>query len=193
MLESKNFRTIKSEIRVLGIDDGRFIAQTQGNAMIFGVVLRGGFWLDGVMHTDIEIDGFDSTNKIISMINNSPHRNQLRLIMLFGITFAGFNVVDIKELNIATSLPVIVLMRKKPDLGAMREAIKNLPRSEERWQMVLNAGKIFEILCRGKRIYMQIAGISENDAKEIVELTSTRSSFPEPLRVAHLLASGITS
>jgi len=193
LLESKNFRTIKSEIRVLGIDDGRFIAQTQGSAMIFGVVFRGGFWLDGVMHTDIEIDGFDSTNKIISMINNSPHRNQLRLIMLFGITFAGFNVVDIKELNIATSLPVIVLMRKKPDLGAMREAIKNLPRSEERWQMVLNAGKIFEILCRGKRIYMQIAGISENDAKEIVELTSTRSSFPEPLRVAHLLASGITS
>jgi endonuclease V-like protein UPF0215 family len=40
---------------------------------------------------------------------------------------------------------------------------------------------------------METAGISLPDAKKIVELTSTRSSFPEPLRVAHLIASGITS
>jgi endonuclease V-like protein UPF0215 family len=39
---------------------------------------------------------------------------------------------------------------------------------------------------------MEITGISEADAKEIIALTSTRSSFPEPLRVAHIIASGIT-
>ena len=39
---------------------------------------------------------------------------------------------------------------------------------------------------------MGLAGLSLTDAQTIIELTSTRSSFPEPLRVAHLIASGIT-
>jgi endonuclease V-like protein UPF0215 family len=112
--------------------------------------------------------------------------------MLNGVTFAGFNVVDIKRLNLATKLPVIALTRDKPDLDAVRRALNNLPKSEERWKMVLEAGKIHEVRCRGKAIYMELAGISEADAREIVELTSTRSSFPEPLRVAHLIASGIS-
>jgi endonuclease V-like protein UPF0215 family len=40
---------------------------------------------------------------------------------------------------------------------------------------------------------MEKAGISETDARKIVELTATRSIIPEPLRVAHLIASGITT
>ena len=51
------------------------------------------------MHTHVAIDGFDATEQIASMINSSPHCKQLRLVMLNGITFAGFNVVDIKRLN----------------------------------------------------------------------------------------------
>ena len=126
------------------------------------------------------------------MINSSPHCKQLRLVMLNGITFAGFNVVDIKRLNLATKLPVIALTRDKPDLEAIRKALNNLPKSEERWKMILEAGEIHEVCCHGKKIYMEIAGISLVDAREIVELTSIRSSFPEPLRVAHLIASGIS-
>jgi endonuclease V-like protein UPF0215 family len=191
-LAVKDFRVIKSEIRVLGVDDGKFTPHTQGNVIVVGVVFRGGCWLDGVMHTRIAIDGFDATEQIASMINDSPHCKQLRLVMLNGITFAGFNVVDIKKLNLATKLPVIALTREKPDLDAICEALKNLPRSEERWEMVLAAGEIHEVTCKGKKIYLELAGLSLVDARKIVELTSTRSSFPEPLRVAHLVASGIS-
>jgi endonuclease V-like protein UPF0215 family len=191
-LAVKDFRVIKSEIRVLGVDDGKFTPHTQGNVIVVGVVFRGGCWLDGVMHTRIAIDGFDATEQIASMINGSPHCKQLRLVMLNGITFAGFNVVDIKKLNLATRLPVIALTREKPDLDAICEALKNLPRSEERWEMVLAAGEIHEVTCKGKKIYVELAGLSLVDARKIVELTSTRSSFPEPLRVAHLVASGIS-
>jgi len=67
-----------------------------------------------------------------------------------------------------------------------------LPKSEERWKMILEAGEIHEVCCNGKQIYMELSGISLVDAREIVDLTSIRSSFPEPLRVAHLIASGIT-
>jgi len=192
-LAVRNFRTIKSEIRVLGVDDGKFTPHTEGSVIVVGVVFRGGCWLDGAMHTEIAIDGFDATEQISSMINSSPHCKQLRLIMLNGITFAGFNVVDIKKLNSATNLPVLVLMREKPDLDAIHKALSNLPRSDERWAMFLNAGEILKVPCRGKKIFMEIVGISEADAVEVIKLTSTRSSFPEPLRVAHIIASGITS
>ena len=186
------FRTIKPEIRVLGVDDGKFTPHTAGSVIVVGVVFRGGCWLDGVMHTNITIDGFDATDKMASMINSSPHCKQLRLIMLNGITFAGFNVVNIKKLNLATNLPVIALTGDKPDLDSIRDALNNLNKTDERWKTVLEAGEIHEITNRGKKLYIALAGISLADAQKIINLTATRSSFPEPLRVAHIVASGIT-
>ncbi|MDI6846690.1 MAG: DUF99 family protein [Candidatus Bathyarchaeia archaeon] len=191
----KKFRVIKPEIRVLGVDDGVFTPHMKGLVPVVGVVFRGGYWLDGVMHTKVEVDGFDATSKIASMILNSPHYKQLRVLMLNGVTFAGFNVVDIKKLNMKTKLPVIAVTREKPNFAEIREALKNLPKSEERWKAILNAGKIFEVSTRSEseKIYMQISGILEEDARKILQLTSTRSNVPEALRVAHLIASGIST
>jgi len=189
----KRFRAIKPEIRVVGVDDGVFTPHVKGFAPLIGVVFRGGYWLDGVMSTRVEVDGFDSTAKIGSMVLNSRHYKQLRVIMLDGVTFAGFNVVDIRKLNAETGLPVIAVTREKPNLKDIREALKNLPQSEKRWSAVLNAGKILEMSTRSRKekVYIEMCGILEEDAEKIVKLTSTRSSVPEPLRVAHLVASGI--
>ena len=190
----KKFRVIKPEIRVLGVDDGVFTPHVKGLVPVVGLVFRGGYWLDGVMHTKVEVDGFDATEKIASMIINSSHYKQLRVIMLNGITFAGFNVVNIKELNSETKLPIIAVTREKPNLTEIREAIKNLPESEERWKTMKSAGKMFEVPTRSEneKVYMQTSGILEEDARKILQLTSTRSSVPEALRVAHLIASGIS-
>lgn len=194
-MELKKFRVIKPEIRVLGVDDGVFVPHAMGFAQIVGVVFRGGLWLDGVISTKVKVDGFDATEKIGSMAINSPHYQQLRIIMLDGVTFAGFNVVDIKELSARTGLPVIAVTRNRPNLEKVHEALKNLPKSEIRWSAIVNAGKILEVPIRSKasRVYMEISGILEEDAKRIVQLTSTRSVIPEALRVAHLIASGITT
>lgn len=187
----KKFRSIKPEIRVLGVDDGVFVPHSRGYAPVVGVVFRGGYWLDGVMSTRVQIDGFDATDKIAGMIMKSSHYKQLRVIMLNGVTFAGFNVVDIKRLNDETKLPVIAVTRDKPDFDDFRNALRNLPKTEERWRAVLNAGDIFEVKTgKSERIYMEICGILEDDARRILQLTSTRSSVPEALRVAHLIASG---
>ena len=191
---SKKFRVIKPEIRVLGVDDGVFTPHVKGFVPVVGVVFRGGYWLDGVMHTKVEVDGFDATEKIASMIINSPHYKQLRVIMLNGITFAGFNVINIKELNSEIKLPVIAVTREKPNFNEIREALKNLPESEERWKTIKSTGKMFEVSTRSEneKVYMQTSGILEEDARKILQLTSTRSSVPEALRVAHLFASGIS-
>jgi endonuclease V-like protein UPF0215 family len=180
---------------VLGVDDGVFVPHKKGLVPIVGVVFRGGYWLDGVMHTTAEVDGFDATQKISHMVLNSPHYKQLRVIMLNGITFAGFNVIDIKELFTKTSLPIIAVTKEKPNFEEIRKALAKLPKSEERWRAIQNAGEIHEVSTRNKneKIYMQVSGILKEDAEKILQLTSTRSSIPEALRVAHLIASGISN
>jgi endonuclease V-like protein UPF0215 family len=193
-LNRQSFRVIKPEIRVLGVDDGAFKPHVKGQVPVIGVVFRGGFWLDGVMHTSIEVDGFDATDRIASMITGSSHYKQLRVIMLNGVTFAGFNIVDVKALHAVTKLPVITVTREKPDFADIHKALQNLPDSEKRWETILSAGEPVEVSTRSAKakVYIQTAGVSQEDAQKILRLTSTRSNVPEALRVAHLVASGIS-
>ena len=190
-MPAKKFRIIKPEIRILGVDDGPFTPH-RGHAPIVGVVFRGGYWLDGVLNTRIKVDGFDATDKISSMIVDSAHYRQVRVIMLDGVTFGGFNIVNIKELNALTKLPIIVVTRDKPNFNEIHAALRHLRRSAERWAAVQDAGQIFEVQTRSRdeRVYLEICGIQKSDARRIVQLTSTRSNIPEALRVAHLVASG---
>lgn len=150
--------------------------------------------MDGVMRTKVEVDGLDATEKIASMIMGSPHYDQLRVVILDGVTLAGFNVVDLKALFERTRLPAMSVAREKPDFAAIRKALKNLPESRKRWEAMENAGKLIEVqpLKAGAPIYVQLAGLSEVDARRILKKTSTRSNIPEALRVAHMIASGLT-
>ncbi|MFQ6074096.1 MAG: DUF99 family protein [Candidatus Bathyarchaeia archaeon] len=191
--EIAKIRSVKPEIRVLGIDDGVFTPHTKGVVDVIGVVFRGGYWLNGVMRTQVEIDGMDATEKIASMIAKSPHYDQLRVVMLNGVTMGGFNVVDIEELCEKVKLPVIAVTRDKPNFDDIKKALQNLPQSEKRWKAIEKAGKIIKVYTRSgeEPVYAHVAGISEEDAKRILKSTSTRSNVPEALRVAHLVASGL--
>jgi uncharacterized protein len=193
-LSPKKFRSIKPEIRVLGVDDGMFVPRTKGTADVVGVVYRGGYWFEGIMRTKITIDGLDATEKIAAMIKGSPFYEELRVVILDGVTFAGFNVVDISELSRRVELPVISVVREKPDLKEIKSALKHLPEFEVRWQAMKNAGKLFMVETRkGENpVYIHIAGILWEDAEKVMRATSTRSLIPEALRVAHIIASGLT-
>ena len=178
---------------MLGVDDGVFVPHAKGMVDVVGVVFRGGYWLDGVMRTEVEVDGMDATEKIASMITDSPHYDQLRVVMLYGITFAGFNVVDVKGLFERVGLPIIAVTRDPPDFEEIKKALENLSEAEKRWELIGNAGKVIRVYTRNTEepVYMQISGISEKDAEKILKETSTRSNVPEALRVAHIIASGL--
>jgi hypothetical protein len=184
---------VKSEIRILGIDDGPFEPHGVGKVLLVGTVFRGGRWLDGVLSTHIELDGMDVTDSIIEMVNGSRHKGQLRIIMTDGVTFAGFNVLDIKKVFKGTGLPVIAVSRELPNMKDVRKAIKHLPNWRERWRVIRGTGKIYPVRTRRRAepVYMQFAGIKRADAEQVVKLSSTHSLIPEPLRAAHLIATGI--
>lgn len=97
-----------------------------GKADLIGVVFRGGHWLDGVIRAKVGVDGLDAADKIVDMIKESIHYKQLRVIMLDGITYAGFNIVNIRRLFESTGLPVIALTKRKTDL-MLKTLLKNWP------------------------------------------------------------------
>ena len=44
---------------------------------------------------------------------------------------------------------------------------------------------------KNKSVYYQFIGLERKEVEEIIQLSSTRSLIPEPLRVAHLIASAM--
>lgn len=188
--KKKKFRIIKQEIRILGVDDSPFPSHTTEKVMLVGTVFRAGNWLDGVLSTYIKGDGTDATEKIADMVKNSRNLGQLGVIMLDGITFGGFNLVNIRNIYESTGVPVIVIMRKIPNFESIKKALKRFDDWENRWANVIEAGEVYKVE-NTEPVYMQIHGIEMEDAEDIVRLSTTRSAIPEPLRVAHIIAAGI--
>lgn len=177
----------KKEVRIIAWDDCEFKFNSK-SVTVVGVIFRGGQFLDGLLSIKIAKDGLDATEKISSAINSSRHYDQLSLIMLDGITFAGFNMVDIKELRKRTELPVIVVQRDKPNMKEFLKAMKRFDNYSKRKDMVRSAGKIYSY----KDVYYQKSGLADSDCEQILDLTCVRSKVPEPIRVAHIIASGLS-
>lgn len=192
IISNKKFRNIKKEIRILGIDDSPFPAHTTQPVMIIGTVFRAGEWLDGVLRTFIQGDGSDATRKIIDMVNSTRHKDQLGVMMMDGVTFGGFNVINIQEIFQSTGIPVIVVMRRYPNFKKIKKALKRFNDWDKRWNNMMNAGEIYTIENK-ENIYIQICGIDLDDAVDIIKRSTTRSAIPEPLRAAHLIAAGVVT
>jgi hypothetical protein len=182
---------MKKQIRILGIDDAPFSFQDTYTDII-GVVMRGGEYLECVLRSHVLIDGNEATQTCIQMIINTKHRTQLKAVMLDGVALGGFNVVDIQDLSESTHLPVLTITRDKPDFEKIKTALhKNFPDWKSRWS-VITKGELYQIKTRYNPIYTKFVGISLEEAKELIKLSTIRGVLPEPIRVAHLIASGIT-
>ena len=177
---------IKKEIRIIGIDDSPFDKFKEKEILAIGVVMRGGKCIDGILSTKVEVDGNNATARLVEMINKSKFRSQLRCIFLDGIALAGFNVIDIRELSKKTGIPVVTIIRRKPNVARIKEVLNKLGQ-KEKIGLLDKAGSVVKIW----HIYAQPVGISIEKLKEILKLVCTRSNIPEPLRLAHLIASGI--
>ena len=100
-------------------------------------------------------------------------------------------------MNSKTKVPVIAVVRKKPNFTKIKSALKNLNESELRTNMIDNAGQIHDVqvmnhtLSKPKKIYFQCCGISVEEAQELIRLTAINGIVPEPIRISHLIGSGL--
>ncbi|MFH1101797.1 MAG: DUF99 family protein [Methanobacteriota archaeon] len=182
---------MKKQIRILGIDDSPFTFSDKYTTII-GVVMRGGEYLECVLSDHVTIDGDEATKICINMIQNMRQRKQLKVVMLDGVTVGGFNVVDTQQLYESTNLPVITITRDEPDFEKIKCALqKNFHDWKHRWELITR-GELHQVLTRHNPIYVKCTGLSLGEAKELIKLSTIRGVLPEPIRVAHLIASGVT-
>jgi endonuclease V-like protein UPF0215 family len=114
--------------------------------------------------------------------------------MLSGISFGGFNLVDIKHLSGQIGKPVIAVIGERPNNTAVRHALRrHFEDWKARWQMVRNAGSVYSSspFLKEPKVYFEVKGGSPSFARKLIASSSTISRLPEPIRVAGLLARGL--
>jgi endonuclease V-like protein UPF0215 family len=140
----------------------------------------------------IQVDGLDAQHVLVSLLDHLS----FDVVMLSGISFGGFNLIDIKELAVRIRKPVIAVIREEPDNRSVRAALrKHFPDWRQRWRIVKHAGVLFSCkpLPNEPKLYFEVKGERPAFARKIITSTSTISRLPEPVRVAGLLARGLGS
>lgn len=174
---------------IAGFDDAPFERDHQGRVSLVGAVYAG-LRFDGVLLGDIEKDGADGAGQISRLLLDSRFADHVRLIMLQGITLAGFNVVDVFSLARDTGLPVLVVCRGRPDMNAVRRALlKAIPDGRKKWAIIEKLGEMEPV----NGIYMQRVGLSRRKAAATIDHFSVHSRIPEPVRTAHLIAGALAT
>jgi len=172
---------------VVGFDDAPFEPEHRGDVLVLGAVFAG-TRLDGVVSCKVRRDGANATAALSQCIRRSRYRPQLHAVLLQGIAFAGFNVVDIARLQASVHLPVLAVSRKRPNLTAIRQALLEHVRGGARkWHLIEAAGAMEET----DGLYVQRAGITADASRTLLRQLCINGALPEPLRVAHLIAGGI--
>jgi endonuclease V-like protein UPF0215 family len=202
-------------MNVIGFDDGPFPHDHRGNVLLVGAVCAG-TRLDGVVSGRIRRDGADATREMIRLVRESPFVDHVRAVLLQGIAVGGFNVVDVQSLSRELRLPVLVVMRRSPDLSAVKRALfsaspASRPRvrgAARKWGLIEGAGPIEELSVSHRslrrtrvtglrealpHLYLQRVGMSLDAARQIVQATTLHGNIPEPLRLAHIIAGGIAT
>ena len=180
-------------LRIIGVDDGSFVSFPRGahSHSILCCVEMNGAHIERVFISNIEVDGLDATDKLLSLIRGS----EAEAVILGGITFAGFNIVDPSRIFDETGIPVIVYSGKKPDNQSMLLALKSHFNDwERRWRIIESLGGIYKLAVwnGAPEIYFEVVGHSSTWAEAVLKRSAMISRIPEPVRVAGLIARGLS-
>ncbi|MDX1535075.1 MAG: DUF99 family protein [Thermoplasmata archaeon] len=181
---------MKEQVRVLGLDDGPF-AFGDATVAVVGVVVRLPAYVEGVLVTEVEVDGTDATDRIVEILRASRFRKGLALIMVDGVAFGGFNVVDIARVHQETGVPTMTVTRKEPDLDAMERALRAKFADWEARALTIRRTPLERVETPHNPLFVLREGIGAEDARDLIQRSTVRGALPEPLRIAHLMATAL--
>jgi len=104
-----------------------------------------------------------------------------------GISFAGFNIVDIEKVSENIGKPVIAVTSNKPNKDNFRRAMKHSGNYDERFE---SFDTHTEIKLEDGKCFIQFSGCSKDEAKNFVRNSVIHGLVPEPIRVAHMIGRG---
>ncbi len=182
---------IKPLARQIGFDDGHFLKADNYTPLV-GTVVRGNELIEGFLFDRVSVDGDDSGQVVSKLISNSKFYDTLKVVFFKGVTLGGFNVIDIRDLSNELSLPVIVVLRRLPDMKSIEAALLKVENSKGKLERMKHAGRIYEVPRPKGKLYFQKAGVGKREAKELIEMSIKTGNIPESLRISHLIASAVT-
>ncbi|NIR30021.1 MAG: DUF99 family protein [Gammaproteobacteria bacterium] len=172
---------------VVGFDDAPFLPRHRGDVLVVGAVYTG-LRLEGVLSGKVRRDGANATRVLSHLIEGSRFGPHIQVVLLQGIAFGGFNVIDLHRLHATLGRPVIAVARKPPDMDAIRRALlEHVPGGARKWALLEGLGPMEPVA----NVFVQRAGISLEAAGSLIARLAVSSVLPEPLRTAHLIAGGI--
>jgi endonuclease V-like protein UPF0215 family len=183
--------------RILGVEDGSFNPQKlkkKGKTVLCGVLTHG-FRVENVFLRLIEVDGLDATEKLLDMTKGI---SSLDVVLLGGVTFGGFNIIDPVAVNENLRVPVIVVTTEKPDNKAVLNALK---KHFEDWELrykvferLASVSPIYEakLSSRENPVFLEVVGMEFDRALELLKRVTVRGRVPEPLRIANRVAKAVS-
>jgi len=185
---------IKPASRCIGVDDGPFPPKTDDKVRYAPLLAA---WLKGPhlqqLRTDwIIVDGLDATRKTRLLLENSQNIP----VLLSGVTFGGFNLIDPWKIQKNTKAAVIVVIGSRPDNRAVKRALsRHFPDWKERWTLIRSLGPLHKVrtVANENPVFFERFGCSTREAALILKGSAFVSRVPEPLRVAGILARGLFS
>jgi endonuclease V-like protein UPF0215 family len=174
---------------VVGFDDGPFDRNRRGGQVLLVGAVCARTRLDGVVTGRVRHDGWNATTRMAELVRDSQFDGHVQAVLLNGIAVAGFNVVDIHGLAAALARPVLVVARRPPRLEKIRRALELLPGGARRWRLIERAGAMEAL----GGVMVQRAGLTLGQARDLLRATTLHGKLPEPLRLAHLIAGGLTT
>ncbi len=107
------------------------------------------------------MDGLDASNKLIIML----HQWVFDAVMLAGVSFAGFNLVEPTLVFEELGKPIIVISRTKPDNIAVKNALfRHFEDWRVRWSVFEKLGPIYPIVSMPNEplLYVKVVGATPN-------------------------------
>ncbi|HTW40262.1 MAG TPA: DUF99 family protein [Thermoplasmata archaeon] len=179
----------KEHPRIVAVDDGAF-GRTDRYAPIAAVVVSAPSYVEAVRTARVRVDGTDGTETVIALVRSLGARDGLRALLLDGAVVGGFNVVDLDAVHDALGIPVVAVTRRPPDFERIHAALRTwFGRDAERRWRLLRAHRLLRVPTGGTPILATGVGCRSLDAVALVHRTTVRGFWPEPLRLAHLVAS----
>jgi len=165
--------------------------QNSEKSILSGLVMRRDFVIDGFVFGTATLDGDDATESILKMYDEL-NRPDISFVLISGLILSLYNIVDIKKIHEKLQIPIIGVTYNESE--GIDSAIKHhFPESYEsklkQYQKLDKRDKI--TLHTSSDIFVRRQGCNLHEVKRLLNELTIQGSFPEPLRVAQLLAKSL--
>ena len=184
-------RELKEEyhdLKIIVVEDGRFysVKEKRSTKAPFYIVLIRAFRIEKVIIDDISVDGLDSTNILIKNLK----KLDFDMILLSGISFGGFNIIDAQRVFTEFKKPVIIVTDTKPRNNLIKKTLKlHFSDWSRRYSLLKNLGSIY--CCKtvyNNPIYFEVIGLNFKKAKRVLKDLTFIGKLPEPIRIVKIIA-----